>query len=56
MELKSEALPRKEYHQAQRLGEGAYGSVVAAYDDEGAHYAMKSDICYFHKYLRIDAL
>ena len=34
-------LPHKEYFRAAKLGEGAFGSVVTVYDDDGAVWAAK---------------
>lgn len=34
-------LPRKKYARAESLGEGAYGSVVVVYDEDGASFAAK---------------
>jgi len=33
--------PQKEYHRAGTLGEGAFGAVVVAYDDDGGEFACK---------------
>jgi serine/threonine protein kinase len=30
------------YHRAQSLGDGAFGAVVAVYDDDGSQFALKS--------------
>lgn len=35
-------LPRRVYHIADKLGEGACGAVRSVYDDEGACYALKT--------------
>eukprot|EP00501_MAST-03F_sp_TOSAG23-6_P001110 GSMAST32.ASY1.ANO1.1153.1 assembled CDS len=36
------SLPWKQYHRAQRLGDGACGAVNMVYDDDGAVFAMKT--------------
>jgi serine/threonine protein kinase len=35
-------LPKCKYYRTKTLGNGAYGSVVIAYDDEGKEYAVKT--------------
>ena len=35
-------LPRRNYYRAHKLGNGAYGSVVCAYDDDGGEWAVKT--------------
>ena len=40
-EVLSGVLPAGTYHQASPLGEGAFGAVVAAFDDDGEAWALK---------------
>ena len=40
-EVLSGVLPAGTYHQASTLGEGAFGAVVAAFDDDGEAWALK---------------
>jgi hypothetical protein len=37
----SGVIPLSEYHRAQKLGDGAFGSVFTVYDDEGVVRALK---------------
>lgn len=39
--MSSIQFPQKEYHRAGTLGEGAFGAVVVAYDDDGGEFACK---------------
>ena len=40
--MSSGSIESGEYHRAQRLGEGGFGSVRTVYDNDGQVYAVRS--------------
>ena len=45
--MSSGSIESGEYHRAQRLGEGGFGSVRTVYDNDGQVYAVRCFISLF---------
>ena len=51
--MSSGSIESGEYHRAQRLGEGGFGSVRTVYDNDGQVYAVRS---FFSLFFHFDKL
>ena len=51
--MSSGSIESGEYHRAQRLGEGGFGSVRTVYDNDGQVYAARS---FFSLFFHFDKL
>ena len=45
--MSSGSISSSDYHRAQRLGEGGFGSVRTVYDNDGQVYAVRVSLSFF---------